>query len=133
MDQLPEIAPKVTYEKGNLTLWRRMRRLAEILKQVRKLTGASIDIPASATERVVAQIGPGAPRDVLATLLNGTAFNYVMLGSSTDPSSVASVLLTPKPGSAEAQSQVAANNGSAECAGCYDGRADGARSRSGSR
>ena len=110
MDQLPEIAPKVTYEKGKLSIVAQNATLAEILKQVRKLTGASIDIPASATERVVAQIGPGAPRDVLATLLNGTAFNYVMLGSNTDPSSVASVMLTPKPGSAEAQSQIAANS-----------------------
>ncbi|MGA9528144.1 MAG: hypothetical protein WBS24_08515 [Terriglobales bacterium] len=111
MDQLPEVAPKVTYENGKLAIAAQNATLAEILKQVRKLTGASIEIPPSgANERVVAQIGPGAPRDVLATLLNGTAFNYVMLGSSTDPASVASVMLTAKPGSGEAQNQVAANN-----------------------
>ncbi|MFZ0478564.1 MAG: hypothetical protein WAL71_05395 [Terriglobales bacterium] len=110
MDQLPEIAPKVTYEKGKLSIAAQNSSLGEILKQVRKLTGASIEIPASgAAERVVAQIGPGAPRDVLATLLNGTAFNYVMLGSSSDTTSVASVVLTPKPGSGDAQNQVAVN------------------------
>ena len=44
------------------------------------------------------QLGPGAPRDVLAALLNGTSYNYVMLGSASDPRSVASVLLTSRPG-----------------------------------
>jgi hypothetical protein len=42
---------------------------------------------------VVAHLGPGAPRDVLATLLNGSSFNYVMLGTSTDSTAVASVIL----------------------------------------
>ena len=63
--------------------------MGEILKQVEQLTGASIDLPANgAPERVVTEIGPGAPRDVLAVLLNGTQFNCVMLGSTSNPSAV---------------------------------------------
>lgn len=101
MDQIPETAPKVTYENGQLTILAQNATLGEILKQVRQLTGASIDLPAGgAPERVVTQIGPGAPRDVLAVLLNGSAFNYVMLGSSSDPTAIASVMLTPKPAGA---------------------------------
>lgn len=109
LQQIPESAPTVTFEHGQLTIVAQNATLGEILKQVRKLTGASIDLPGNgAQERVVTAIGPGAPRDVLATLLNGTQFNYVMLGSSTDPTAVASVLLTPKPG-APGETQTAAS------------------------
>ncbi|MGB9235328.1 MAG: hypothetical protein WCC04_13010 [Terriglobales bacterium] len=104
LPQLPATAPTVTYQNGLLTILAQNATLGEILKQVRKLTGASIDLPANgAPERVVTEIGPGAPRDVLAALLNGTQFNYVMLGSSSDPAAIASIALTPKPGSGEAQ------------------------------
>lgn len=112
MDQLPESAPHVTYQSGLLTIGAQNATLAEILKEVQKLTGASIEIPTSgAPERVVTQLGPGAPRDVLATLLNGTQFNYVMLGSSSDPKAVASIVLTSKPGSGGSpEEQTIANN-----------------------
>ncbi len=104
LPQLPESAPQVTYQNGLLTILAQNATLGEILKQVKKLTGASIDLPANgAPERVVTEIGPGAPRDVLAVLLNGTQFNYVMLGSISNPSAIESILLTPKPGSGEVQ------------------------------
>ena len=86
MDQIPAAAPRVTYENGLLSITAQNATLGDILREVRKLTGATIDVPpAGANERVVVQLGPGAPRDVLATLLNGTSFNYVMLGSASDP------------------------------------------------
>jgi hypothetical protein len=97
MDQIPAAAPTVTYENGALRIEAENATLGEILRKVQKLTGASIDTPpGGANERVVVQIGPGAPRDVLATLLNGTSYNYVMLGSATDPIAVASVMITQK-------------------------------------
>lgn len=99
MDQLPAAPPTVSYENGMLSIAAQNATLGEILQNVRKLTGATIDVPpAGANERVVAQLGPGAPRDVLAALLNGTSFNYVMLGSPADPRSVATVVLTSRPG-----------------------------------
>ncbi|MGA9642756.1 MAG: hypothetical protein WBQ72_15275 [Terriglobales bacterium] len=98
LDQMPAAAPKITYQNGLLTINAQNSTLGEILRQVRSVTGASIDIPpGGGNERVVTQLGPGAPRDVLAILLNGSSFNYVMLGSMADPNSVATVLLTPKP------------------------------------
>jgi hypothetical protein len=105
LPQLPESAPQVTYQNGLLTILAQNATLGEILKQVKKLTGASIDLPVNgAPERVVTEIGPGAPRDVLAVLLNGSQFNYVMLGSTSNPSAIESILLTPKPGSGDGQS-----------------------------
>jgi len=104
MDKIPATAPHVTYENGQLKIVAENSTLGSILKDVRRLTGASIDLPANgAPERVVTNIGPGAPRDVLAVLLNGTQFNYVMLGSNSDPAAVSTVVLSPKPGSGEPQ------------------------------
>jgi hypothetical protein len=105
MDQLPAAAPQVTFSGGMLTIVAQNATLGEILKEVQRLTGATIELPPNgAPERVVTQVGPGAPRDVLATLLNGTAFNYVMLGSASDPRAVASVTLTARPsGTGEVQ------------------------------
>jgi hypothetical protein len=102
MDQIPATPAKVSYQGGLLTISAQNSTLGEILRDVRKLTGASIEIPpgSGANERVVTHLGPGAPRDVLAGLLNGSSFNYVMLGSSSDPTAVSSVILTAKPSSA---------------------------------
>ena len=108
MDQLPPTPAKVSYQGGLLTISAQNSTLGEILRDVRKLTGASIDIPQNANERVVTHLGPGAPRDVLAALLNGSGFNYVMLGSSSDPTAVASVILMAKP-SSPGDVQTAAN------------------------
>jgi hypothetical protein len=108
MDQLPATPAKVSYQGGLLTISAQNSTLGEILRDVRKLTGASIEIPPGTNERVVTHLGPGAPRDVLVGLLNGSSFNYVMLGSSSDPTTVSSVILTPKP-SAAGEAQTAAN------------------------
>jgi len=111
MDQIPPTPAKVSYQGGLLTISAQNSTLGEILRDVRKLTGASIDVPpgsAVTSERVIAHLGPGAPRDVLAGLFNGTQFNYVMLGSSSDPTAVSSVVLTLKT-SAAGETQTAAN------------------------
>ena len=99
MDQIPPSPAKVSYQNGLLSISAQNSPLGEILRDVHRLTGAAIDIPpgSGANERVVTQLGPGAPRDVLAGLLNGSSFNYVMMGSSGDPASVASLILTAKP------------------------------------
>jgi len=104
MDQIPATAPQVSYQSGLLTIAAENSTLGEILRDVRQLTGAAIDVPpAAGNERVVTHIGPGAPRDILAQLLNGTNFNYVMLGSPSDPAAIATVVLTSKPSGGEVQ------------------------------
>jgi hypothetical protein len=97
MDQIPPAPPHVSYQHGLLTIVAQNSTLAAILVDVRKLTGASIDVPPNATERVVTRLGPGPVRDVLAGLLNGTRFNYVMIGSPKDPAALSALLLTAKP------------------------------------
>ena len=89
------------YQNGELTIDAPNSTLAQVLHAVQSRTGASIDIPASAAnDRVVTQLGPGQPRDVLNTLLNGSRFDYVILGVAGDPGAVQRVILTPRQGGA---------------------------------
>jgi hypothetical protein len=101
LDQVPAVAPKVTYEGGQLSIVAHNCTLADVLRAVKKQLGADLDVPPNATERVVADLGPGRPRDVITDLLNGTHFNYVIVGSASDPSAVQSLALTPKTGGTE--------------------------------
>ena len=117
MDTLPAAAPRVGFQGGLLTIVAQNSTLGDILRDVHKLTGAAIDVPPNANERVVTRLGPGAPRDVLASLLNGSSFNYVMLGSDTDPAAVTSLVLTAKTGNQAPGSAGASQPGQAFVSG----------------
>jgi len=95
---MPARPPTVNYQNGQLSIVAPNSTLSDILQAVKSKTGASIDIPPGANERVVSRFGPGPARDVLAALLNGSHFNYVMIGSDANPTSVAQVILTPRTG-----------------------------------
>jgi hypothetical protein len=71
--------------------------LAEVLYEVQRQTGADIPIPAGAEqEQVVANLGPAPGREVLASLLNGSHFNYIFVGADSDPGGISQVLLGVK-------------------------------------
>jgi hypothetical protein len=95
-EQRPAMRPVVIYQNGKLTITANNATLEDILNIVGEKTGAVIDIPGPATERVVSQLGPGLPRDVIASLLNGSHFNYVVVGTETDETAVSRVVLTAK-------------------------------------
>ena len=97
-EQMPAVQPQVHYSQGQLTIVAENSTLADILRAVRAQTGAAVEVPPNATERVVTHLGPGPARDVLAALLNGSHFNYVMLGSAAHPDSVDRLILTSKSG-----------------------------------
>ncbi len=91
------VAPTVTYQGGQLTIESNNATLAQVLRSVQSKIGASFDVPGSAnSDRVVARLGPGQPKDVLATLLNGSKFNYIILGSPNQPGSVQKLILMPR-------------------------------------
>jgi hypothetical protein len=81
LDQIPSTAPQVDFKNSQLTIVSRNSTLGDILRAVHTQTGAGIEMPSNSTERVVGYFGPGPARDVLASLLNGSHFNYVLLGS----------------------------------------------------
>ncbi len=98
LDALPAVAPQVSYQDGLLTIVAPNSTLSEILRGVRKHTAAEIEIPSSANERVATHLGPGPAREVMAELLNGSRFNYILLGSPTNSNSLVRVVLVPKSG-----------------------------------
>lgn len=88
---------QVGFERGLLTISANKATLAQVLYQVHLRTGADIPIPSGAEqEQVAIQAGPGPAKDVLASLLNGSRFNYVLQGTAKDPQGVSAVILTPK-------------------------------------
>ncbi|PYY16043.1 MAG: hypothetical protein DMG60_16080, partial [Acidobacteria bacterium] len=53
-----------------------------------------MDVPESAAkQRLFASLGPGPVRQVLASLLSSTDFNYLIQSSDSDPQKVRTVLL----------------------------------------
>ena len=103
LEQTPPTPPKVSYQNGQLTIDAANSTLSQVLRAVQTQTGASMEIPSSAaSDRVVAQLGPGQPRDVLNTLLNGSKFDYVILGVTGNPGAVQRVILTQKQGGSSA-------------------------------
>lgn len=92
LDSMAPVPPHVTYENGELTIVAPNSTLGDILRAVRKQTGAEIDVP-DARERVAATIGPAPAQEVMSQLLNGSRFNYVLLGSPQDPKALTRVVL----------------------------------------
>jgi hypothetical protein len=107
--QLPASPPSVTYTGDQLTITADNSTLGDILRAVHRQTGAAVDVPGNATERVVGRFGPGPVRDVMTVLLNGSHFNYVLLGSASDPNSLERVVLISQSTGMEAAGQSSAN------------------------
>ncbi|HZW81606.1 MAG TPA: hypothetical protein VFF50_14120 [Candidatus Deferrimicrobiaceae bacterium] len=96
LDAIPAVAPEVSYENGLLTINAPNSTLGDILRSVRKHTSADIEIPAAANERVAMRLGPAPAREVMAQLLNGSRFNYILLGSPEDANALVRVVLVAK-------------------------------------
>src|SRR5215467_4951522 len=92
-EQGPSSPPEVSYQAGQLVIVARNSTMADVLNAVKQKTGASVEMPPASTERVVGKFGPGAPRDVMAQLLNGSHYDYVLLGSPADPGALKKVVL----------------------------------------
>jgi hypothetical protein len=109
LDSIPAVAPQVSYQSGQLTIVAPNSTLGDILRAVRKTTAAAIEIPTAANERVVTRLGPGPAREVVAELLNGSRFNYVLLGSPADANLLTRVVLVAKTAEAPAASEQGSN------------------------
>ncbi len=95
--QLPPTAPQIIYRDGMLTVVANNSTLEDILNQVRLKTGASIEFPSSLSqERVVARVGPAPAPQVLAALLNGSRFDYILVGANGRPDLLQKAIITSK-------------------------------------
>jgi hypothetical protein len=94
-------APKpleVSFHDGLLSISATKANLSEVLFAVHQRTGADIAIPAGAEqEQVIADLGPAPAPEVLAQLLNGTKFNFLILSSASNPADLDRVILTMRP------------------------------------
>ena len=96
--EMPAVPPKISYAGGQLRINASGSTLGEVLAQVAVLTGVNIDIPAGAnSERMpVVELGPGPARQVLASLLSDTNFDYLIQASDGDPGKIQNVLVMPR-------------------------------------
>lgn len=107
-EQLPATAPRVSYQQGQLTIASDNSTLGSILSAVRTQTGAAIDIPPGAAgERIATRLGPAPAADVLAKLLNGSRYDFIILGADDQPGAVTSIMLRPKAGGTAAPAAAA--------------------------
>ncbi|MFL6427586.1 MAG: hypothetical protein ACJ71S_05030 [Acidobacteriaceae bacterium] len=77
--QQPAVPATVSAGNNELTVKADNSSLAQILHQVASKTGMRLD-GLGGDERVFGSFGPGAPREVLTALLNGTSYNVMMVG-----------------------------------------------------
>jgi len=96
------VNPNVTLANGLLTIDAPNSTLSDVLKGVHNATGAEIE-GASPSERVAVRLGPGDPRQVIAALLEGTPYDYFILGSQEKPNAVTRIVLTQSQEGASAQ------------------------------
>src|SRR6266851_2148903 len=87
----------VSFQDGLLSIRAYKASLSEVLFAVHQRTGAEVAISAGAEqEQVVADIGPAPAPEVLARLLNGSRFNFLILSAANDPRMLDRVILTPR-------------------------------------
>jgi hypothetical protein len=88
---------QVQCPNGTLKIVAQRVPLAAVLTEIHRCTGAEISIPSGAqSEEVFANLGPAPARQVLTSLLNGSAYNFIMIGSERDPNLLRSVLISPR-------------------------------------
>jgi hypothetical protein len=93
----PRTPLEVTFRNGSLSIVANKATLSEVLYAVQQRTGADISIPAGAEqEHVVAELGPAPAPEVLARLLNGSNFNFLILSAPDNPGHVDRVILSPR-------------------------------------
>jgi hypothetical protein len=97
LEQMPAQPPQVRFAGGLLTVEAKNSTLGDVLTAIRRQTGASLEIPPGAgSERIMAHLGPGQPREVIVSLLNGSNFDYIILGSLQRPGGLDKIILSAR-------------------------------------
>jgi hypothetical protein len=101
--ELPAEAVSVQMRNGMLTIDAPNSRLADVLGQIQRLTGAPIEgLALVGNERVATHLGPLPPGQAMLRLLEGSRLNYIVLAPQGNPSGLAKLILTPRSGDADA-------------------------------
>lgn len=93
--QRPATPPVISWDGSRITIDAENSTLTDILLGIRGRTGASVELPpGTSKERVAVHLGPAPIREVLASLLYGTEFDYIIQASEDDPNGLRRVILT---------------------------------------
>jgi hypothetical protein len=94
--QMPPSPPRISYVGGNLTVVANNATLDDVLAGIGKAIDADIQGNGlQGVERVFGQFGPGSPSQVLDTLLIGSRYDFVLVGSAGNADSVREIILSP--------------------------------------
>jgi hypothetical protein len=103
---LPAGASIINYRGGQLTIVAQNASFEDVLRVTCRQTGTVIEIPPGTDERVAGLWGPGPAREVIASFLNGSQFNYVMMGSENDSNRLARIVLSRRPKSSPVKTAI---------------------------
>jgi hypothetical protein len=88
---------EVSFRQGQLGIRAHKVTLSQVLFAVQQRTGAEVSIAAGAEqETVTVDLAPGPAPEVLARLLNGSKFNFLILSAANDPRQLDRVILSPR-------------------------------------
>lgn len=93
LDQ-PARPAQVQLDEGKLSVKADNSTLSDILHNISRKTGMTVD-GLSRDQRIFGSYGPAAPREVLASLLDGLGYNVMMVGS-LDNGAPRELALTPR-------------------------------------
>jgi hypothetical protein len=117
----PPPAPLAAYSNGMLTITAHGARFGDVLDAIKTSTGVAVQYPtALANDRVFDELGPAPMREVLAAFLEGSRFNYVIVGSS-NPQIVKGLILTSRTGGSTAMATNRATPAGMKEADAYGG------------
>jgi hypothetical protein len=85
--------PQVRFQNGLLEIRAQNSSMGDVVRAVQRATGASIDFPGFASERVNVNLGPGPLRDIVMSLLDGSRYDYILVASQ-QPNSIERMVLT---------------------------------------
>ena len=96
-EQYPARPPRVIFHDGQLSITADNSTLPDILAAIHQRTGAAMELPANlGNERVAVKLGPAATDEVLAALLNGSRFDYIVLSHPDNPLTPERIILREK-------------------------------------
>jgi hypothetical protein len=93
--EMPPNPPQISCAGDQLTIKANNATLASVLSAVGTCLGTKIDVPEgpAAAERMYVEFGPGPVREILASLLSSTDFNFVISASQSNPEKIDTVLV----------------------------------------
>ncbi len=97
LSQMPPSPPRINYTGGKLTVVANNAVLDDVLASIGKAIGANVQgMQPQGSERVFGQFGPAVPSQVLDTLLTGSQYDFVLVGSAGSFGSVREIILSRK-------------------------------------